>query len=274
MTFGLPLSADEVALFETFVVPRYLSFFGSMAVEMLLAHAPAHIAHLGCRTGYPDGLLADKLPGCVLVGVDPSGPALELARTKASLLSGVDARYELADARASRLGSEAFTHALALHPVGGAEQRAPLLAEMRRLLVSGGQALVALPLRGSFPEVGDLVREHARRQDDGALAVAMDAAAQRRPTLETLSEELEDAGFADVDVDVQLIAVSFATGRDFLEHPVARLVVLPEVRALLRVDAAAADAAFRHVGDAIAKYWSDGVFELTVNVGCASGRRL
>jgi hypothetical protein len=28
------------------------------------------------------------------------------------------------------------------------------------------------------------------------------------------------------------------------------------------------------VREAIDKYWSDGTFELTVNVGCATGRRL
>jgi hypothetical protein len=29
-----------------------------------------------------------------------------------------------------------------------------------------------------------------------------------------------------------------------------------------------------YVRDAIDKYWSDGTFEVTVNVGCASGRLL
>ena len=33
------------------------------------------------------------------------------------------------------------------------------------------------------------------------------------------------------------------------------------------------DKAFVYVRDAIDKYWSDGAFELTVNVGCATGRR-
>jgi RNase adaptor protein for sRNA GlmZ degradation len=34
------------------------------------------------------------------------------------------------------------------------------------------------------------------------------------------------------------------------------------------------DKAFDYVREAIDKYWSDGMFELTVNVGCATGRRL
>jgi hypothetical protein len=31
--------------------------------------------------------------------------------------------------------------------------------------------------------------------------------------------------------------------------------------------------AFEYVSDAIDRYWSDSAFELTVQVGCASGRR-
>jgi RNase adaptor protein for sRNA GlmZ degradation len=40
------------------------------------------------------------------------------------------------------------------------------------------------------------------------------------------------------------------------------------------VDPALLQTAFKYVEDAIQKYWSEGVFELTVNVGCASGRKI
>src|SRR6185369_3267600 len=98
-------------------------------------------------------------------------------------------------------------------------------------------------------------------------------ASASRPTIETIAEEFEDAGLTEVDVDVQLIAVSFNNGREFLEDPIARLLVFPEMRVLLALDPELAGTCFRYVQDAIAKYWSEGVFELTVNVGCASGRR-
>jgi SAM-dependent methyltransferase len=151
--------------------------------------------------------------------------------------------------------------------------RARLLAELRRILMPGGQALLALPVRGSYPELNDMIREFALRQDLPNLSKAVDIAAQRRPTIETISEEFENAGLTEVDVDVQLIAVSFNNGREFLEDPIARLMVMPDMRVQLPVEAPILEQALRYVHEAILKYWSEGVFELTVNVGCASGRR-
>jgi hypothetical protein len=137
----------------------------------------------------------------------------------------------------------------------------------------GGQGLLALPVRGSFPELNDMIREFALRQDLPNLSKAVDLAAQRRPTIETISEEFENAGLTEVDVDVQLIAVSFNNGREFLEDPIARLMVMPDMRVQLQVDPAVLEPAVSYMQEAIMKYWSEGVFELTVNVGCASGRR-
>jgi hypothetical protein len=137
----------------------------------------------------------------------------------------------------------------------------------------GGQALLALPVRGSFPELNDMLREFALRQDLPNLSKAVDVSAQRRPTIETISEEFENAGLTEVDVDVQLIAVSFNNGREFLEDPIARLMVMPDMRVQLQGEPTIIEPAIQYVHEAIMKYWSEGVFELTVNVGCASGRR-
>jgi ubiquinone/menaquinone biosynthesis C-methylase UbiE len=271
--FGAPLSAAEAAAFEDSVVPRYLSFFGGLVADMLFPCPSARIAHLACRTGYPDPLIAEKVPQSILWGVDGSGPAIEVARSKATLFTDVQTTYVVDEALPTQLHEAAFTHAYTVHPITDAEGRAALLGELRRVLVPGGQALLALPLRGSFPEINDMVREFALRQDLTELGKAVDAAAASRPTIETVSEEFENAGLTEVDVDVQLIAVSFNDGREFLDDPIARLMVFPEMRVLLALDKDLAAACFKYVNDAIAKYWSEGVFELTVNVGCASGRR-
>lgn len=274
MIFGAPLADADAALFEEAVVPRYLSFFGGLCAEMMLPTEGARIAHLGCRTGYPDPLVAEKLPHCTIVGVDSSAAALDVARAKATLFAEVETSYLQAEVFPTQLPEGAFTHTYAIHPVCDAEGRASLLGEMRRVLLPGGQALLALPLRGSFPEINDMVREFALRQDVPDLTTAIESAAQSRPTIETISEEIEDAGLTEVDVDVQLIAVSFNDGREFLDDPIARLMVFPELSVLLRVDAEIAQACMHYVHEAISKYWSEGVFELTVNVGCASCRKL
>lgn len=273
MTFGAPLGAGDAEVFESFVVPRYLSFFGALAIEMMLPFQPAKVAHVACRTGYPDAGIAEKLGDVELFGVDPSPAAIEVAMQKSTLVSNLRASYTVADGMPTEL-PQVFTHAISLHPSCDAAGRAAVLAELHRVLLVGGQAVLALPLRGSFPELNDMVREFALRQDLADLARNVENAVHSRPTIETVAEEFESAGLTDVDVDVQLIAVSFESGREFLEDPIARLMVMPDMRALLGGDAAQLDECMKYVETAISKYWSEGVFELTVNVGCASGRRL
>lgn len=274
MSFGPPLSEADVPLFDSAVVPRYLSFFASLAVQMLLPFSPARIAHPGCRVGFPHLEIAERFPEGEIIGSDISESALEIARGKAEGISGATLSYEAGDGISPSMSPGSFTHALGIHPFGGPDQRAKLLADLERLLLPGGQAVISLPVRGSFPEVNDMLREFALRQDLAELGKAVDTAIANRPTIETLSEELEAAGLADIDVDVSLIAISFASGRELVEDPIWRLMVLPDMAAILPVEVAQLAAAFRYVEDAIQKYWSEGVLELTINVGCASGRKL
>lgn len=276
---GPPLSAVEAQLFEDSVVPRYLSFFGASALEMMLVGPSARVAHVGCRTGFPVVELADKVPSIEIIGVDGSPAALDLARARAGVLPGLEdgrarATYEVAEALPTPLPDVSFTHALALAPICDVEQRGKLFRELRRVLVDGGQALLAMPLRGSFSEIGDMVREFALRQDLVDLGKAVDVAAASRPNVESIVEELEDAGLSEVDVNPQLLAVSFNNGREFIEDPIARFVIFPDLRVMLPMDKDTAASCVKYVGDAISKYWSEGVFELTLNIGCVSARRL
>jgi SAM-dependent methyltransferase len=261
----------DAAIFETFVVPRYLSLFGELVLETIAESEEAQVAHLFCRTGYPDRGVALKLSGAHVIGVDTSGAAIELARAKAATMPEMVSEYRVVEELPSSLPSSAFSHAMTLHPAGGAEERETLLHEMSRVLAPAGQALVAMPLRGSFQEVGDLLREYALKFDDHAVAAAVEKSTLARPTVEMLGAELEEVGFDYVDVSLRPATFAFRSGRDFFEDPIARLLVLPDLRSSLGLDDP--DKALAYVRDAIDKYWSDGAFELTVNVGCATGRR-
>jgi len=144
--------------------------------------------------------------------------------------------------------------------------------ELARLLAPHGQAIVAMPLRGSFQELGDLIREYALKYDDAKVGQAVEQASVVRPTVEMFGAELEEAGFDFVDVTLRPTTLTFRSGRDFFEDPIARLLILPEVRLNLGIEDP--EKAFTYVREAIDKYWSDDTFELTVHVGCATGRRL
>src|SRR5262249_33792701 len=157
----------------------------------------------------------------------------------------------------------------ALHPVVTPEGRAAVIEELARLLAPRGQALLAMPLRGSFIEISDLLREYALKHEAHELGKLVEEAAALRPSVEVLGAELEEAGFQYVDVEVRTATLRFNGGREFLEDPVTRLVLLPELRASLGAPALSPSALERplaYVRDAIDRYFSEDPFELTVQV--------
>jgi ubiquinone/menaquinone biosynthesis C-methylase UbiE len=265
------LTAAEVAVLETFVVPRYLAAFGAVALDMMLVGESASVVHLGCRTGYPDRLLREKVANCRVVGVDVSPAAIELARNKAGTMPGSNLLYMVAPSYPTTLTAQSYSHALSLHPLGGAQERGALFREMERLVYPGGQVLVSMPLRGSYQELGDLFREYSLKYDEAEFAQAVELAMNSRPTIEEFSEELEQAGLTDIDIEVVSTELSFSGGRSFVEDPTTRLLIIPELDlALGRFDLSSP---LTYVCDAIDAYWAGGTFPLSVRVGCASARR-
>ena len=265
------LNAADAAIMETFAVPRYLSIYGDLLLEMLLVSEAANVAHLGCRTGYPDLELFELVPRMSLTGVDASLPALELARNKAHARGDLAIEYLITEEYPTGLDSGTFSHALCLHPILDVEGRSRVFQEMERVLYSGGQALIALPLRGSFQEIADLMSEYALKNDDAELQKALEAAQRTRPTIETLSDEMEAVGLFDVDVDLQPSQIEFESGRALLEDPVSRLLIFPEIRTWLKVDDITQP--LEYVAEAVDKYWSEDRMTLSLNVGCASARK-
>ncbi len=267
------LGPSDAAVFEAFVAPRLAVLYRELLLATLRPCEGARLAHIGCRTGFPDALIAARLPGGELFGVDPSLSAVELAQTKAALLPDFRAHYLASAGLPTPLESEAFTHALCLNPVAPtAAERTALFAEACRLLVPEGQLVVGLSLRGSFQEVFDLLREYALKYDVPAVGEACEAALGMRPTVEGVTDECEAAGFVDVDVELVRTEIEFQSGRDFFEDPITRLVILPDVIAHLGLEGPF-DAPLAYVREAIDRYWSEATFGLTVQVGCVSGLR-
>jgi SAM-dependent methyltransferase len=270
------LGPEDAAIFETYVVPRYLSLFGERLIEMVVPGRDARVCHVYCRTGYPDNALTTKLPNADIYGCDVSAPAIELAKAKGAALpkkgDAVGFDYRVIEALPLPFPAGAFSHAFTLHPLAAPEERKQLLEELARIVAPRGQALVAMPVRGSFVEVADLLRECALKHELTELTNAVEAAVQLRPTDELFASELSAVGFEYVDVDVQPRTLRFDGGRGFFEDPVTRLMLLPEFRVNLAMGDEV-DKPFAYVREAIDKYWSDATFELTVNVGVVSGRR-
>ena len=266
------LDEQQVAVFDTFVVPRFLAMFAAIALDMIVPCEGAVVANVNCRSGFPDQLLSRMLPSCTLVGFDPCEAALSLARTKAALLPALTVDYRLAQDAPLPVPSESFSHVLALYPGVEPSRRAELIAELARIAAPDGQVILAMPLRGSYQEVTDLLREYALKHDASDVAKAVEASVMARPTVEALSEELEAAGLDDIDIEVKLMTLPFRSGGDFLQDPITRLMVLRDLEMALGI--ADLGKPMAYVREAVDRYWAESEFELSVNVGCASARKL
>lgn len=269
------LGPEDFAIFETFVVPRYLTMFSERMIDMLVKGSDARVCHVQCRTGHPDRTLLEKLPGAHVFGCDPSEHAIELARAKASIIqrksAGSAFDYRVVESLPLPFPAGAFSHAYSLHPLCAPAERKRLIEELARLVAPRGQALLAMPLRGSFVEFVDLLREYALKFERTDLTNAIEAAVQLRPTDDMLARELEAVGFEFVDVDLRPRTLKFENGRAVFEDAITRLLLLPELKLNLAQGELAEP--FSYVRETIDKYWSDGTFELTVNVGVVAGRR-
>jgi SAM-dependent methyltransferase len=264
------LGAEDAAVFDRFVVPQYMSLFAEPLLDLIVPTEDARVCHLQCRTGYPDRQLLQKLPNAHVYGCDTSEHAILLARAKAKAIPGFVHDYRVIDAFATPFPAGAFSHGMTLHPLAAPAERRLMLEELARIVAPRGQALVAMPLRGSFIEIADLLRECALKNELTELTNAVEAAVQLRPTGELFKRELEAVGFEYVEVDVRPHTLRFNSGQKLFDDPATRLMLLPEFRVNLHMPD---DRPFAYVREAIDKYWSDAELELTVNVGVVAGRR-
>lgn len=276
MATGRVLGPDyderDVAALVGEVLPKYLCFFANLAVDRLILAPKAAVATMGVLGSSVVDAVAERLPSAVIQCFEPSQAAVHAAidRTN-SAPTQVD--VEAVATLPIKRPDASFTHVVAVHPIVGRADRIRLTRELFRVLVPGGQLLLTLPLRGSYPEIADMLREYALKHDVAAMAEAIEVGLQARPTPETLSEELDAVGFWDVDVEVELLSVPFDTGRDFAQHPLFRLIVGPEIAALLDRPADEMGPALEYAKLAVQNYWSEGQFDLTVNIGCVNARK-
>jgi SAM-dependent methyltransferase len=269
---GPAYSEGDIGALEAEVLPKYLSFFHALAVQRLSFGPEAKVAALGLLASSLAGAIGERLPSAVVCGFEPSESGVRLARERTSSLN-LSVEVEALSSLPIRCPDATFTHVVAVHPLTPPSDRRRLLAEVLRVLAPGGQLALALPLRGSYPEVADMLREYALKADSTRLSEAVEIAAQSRPTPETLTDELEGLGFDDVSVSFELLSVPFDTGRDFVGHPLLSLVVGPDVATALGLPKTAVEPALEYVGSAIGKYWSEGPFELGVNLGCVCAKK-
>lgn len=127
----------------------------------------SRVVDMGCGFGKSTVPLARAFPRAEVIGVDVSGPCLELAAADAAKDKVPNVRFRQADARDTRLPGESFdlvTSTMLLHELPG-ESVDAALAETRRLLAPGGVS-IHLDFRTEDPFWQFVMYGHGERNNE------------------------------------------------------------------------------------------------------------
>ena len=273
MTINPHDAALEQALaYDAAFVPRFAQRFGERLLLALDLPPRANVLDLVCRTGYPAVQVLDRVRDGRVIALDQDARFLELARARAGTDLGRRIFFKQGSPTSLGFSDEIFTNVIGNLIDRATGDRAAVLTESARVLRPGGQLALTLPLRGSFLEVVDMLREIALRHDLGRLGERVEQYVNAMPTVESLRVEFEARGFERVSVDAWEFTLEYASSGDLLSDPLVQAAALAEWRFCAEATDQPDDVMVE-LRRCIDTYFEGRRFLLTVVGGCAVGQR-
>lgn len=273
-------SQDRLAkVFEDEIYPLYGQRFAEM---MLRAWRPAPrtaVLELGCGAGAVTAELLHRLDGESRIVALESSPALldRARRAVGNEHAGRRVFFRQHDAWARRpfklpFADETQDTVLA-HPVLAAAPDLPgAVRELVRITKPGGQVVVCLPLRGTWGELLDLLREVLVALGRTEAATALDTHVAAQPEGETVARALEEADLEGVEEELGRWELLFRSGREFFYAPVIEHGPLPRWKEIAGQGDAMHEVFFA-LKEAIDTYYAGHTFAVGVFGGCFSARK-
>ena len=265
-------TAEEAALYDAQVVPRYSSLFGRLLLARVPKRERMQVLDVGCGTGHPTLELLERLgEGSRVIAIDPDSALLDVARNRALDESGRRIFFKCATAEELAFGDEVFDLVVSNIAFGTFSQPELAVAEMHRVLVAGGQLLTTHALAGTFEEIFDVFREIALKRDDADLSRRIDRIQSRYSSPERLQTQFTNAGFAEASVKSEEFQLSFGRAREILTDPAMGFVALPEWRWMAGFDDDG-DEILNEVPRTLDTYFGGGPLTLRVRAGVVIAR--
>jgi arsenite methyltransferase len=186
-------------VYDTILRPEWSAPFGRLLLSLFLTLPRTtgwQVLDVACGAGYPTLELARFLgQDCDIAGMDVWDEAIAIARRKANDQWLRNVSFLVADIMSSGLPDAAFDTITCNLGLASFADRAGALAQMRRLLRSGGQLLLTTPLQSAMREFLDIYYLTLRDLKlEGAVRDLTQMIAAR-PTVASVQRLLEDAGF-------------------------------------------------------------------------------
>lgn len=268
----LPMSAQDAAVYEAHVVPRFSALFGRLLLSEVPDGERLQVLDVGCGTGYPSLEILKRLgPSGRVIAIDPDPALVDVARRRALEHAGRRIFFKVDAGETLSFGDQVFDLVVGNLALGVLGRPEAALAEMRRVLAPGGRLVLTHALDGTFEEVLDMFRELALKRDDAALGKRVDRIAGRYPEATALEALVQSAGFADVRVREEEFQLPLGSANELASDPALRFVGLPEWRWIAgfeRDGAQILEQAMR----ALDTYFGGGPLTLRVHAGVVVGR--
>lgn len=265
---GWQLEGDSAAAYEKYLVSAFASDWATRLVDFAEVVEGERVLDVGCGTGIVARTAAPVVgnPGSV-TGVDINEDMLDVARrVSADIEPPIDWRCQ--DATSLDFPDESFDVVLSQQALQFIPDQDAALAEMRRVLTPNGR--LAFSLNRSlahnqpYAVLADALDQHVGTQaGDGIRSIFTDV------SVEGLRGLVEDAGFHDVHVRIEIPTVRYPSAAEMLRReaassplagPVSELT--PETREKLVQDLA----------DALAPYVDDDGLLLPISMYLVSAR--
>lgn len=263
-------------LYDEEIHPLVGQRFADMLLAALRPAPRSAVLEIGCAAGGLTAELAHRLDlKTRIVALDPSPALIELARARVITEEHAGRRVSFrAHPVEERLpfGDETFDLVLANVALGELRDPAGTIAEWGRVLRTGGELLLATPLRGTWAEFLDLFREalvRTRRED--ALA-PLDAYLAAQPEPDTVVDWLGFAGLEATDTELRQWELVFRSGREFFYAPLIEHGPLPRWKEIVGRGAPMQEAFFA-VKEAIDTYYAGHPFTVGVFGGRFGARK-
>jgi len=260
-------------VYDAEVWPVFAQKFGAMLLGVLDPRPGARVVEVGCATGGLTLELARRFDAAARIVAVDEAPFVAHARHKlegetgarrVTFEVGPAAPLALPDASAdvvvSNLGAAAFA------------DPARVVRELARVLAPGGQAVITVPLRGSWTEFLDIYRDVLLDNGTPESAAALDQYVASLPDGAMATAWLTSAGLVDVELTVERWEILFKSAREFFFAPLVELGPLSRWKRIAGRGEDMQDVFF-FTKEAIDTYFKGTAFPVTIVGAALRGRK-
>ncbi len=257
--------------YEEEILPGWDAAFVELLIEAFPGPLPekASLLELGCTTGRLTEEIVSRLPeGGRLIAIEDVRELMEIARRKVAAFDRRQVFFKKEPADKISFADGTFDAVLCagLAPM---YDLTSVLTEAARLLKTDGNALLGVPMRGSFQELLDIFREVLEKEDLIQIQEDLDRLSARLPDRPGANRLLSDAGLVETRIGLAERTLRFENALAFLQAPLVRTHCLEGCLALID-DRSWREGVLAGMVRSLDTYFPEGI-ELTLVLGRLEG---